>query len=190
MKARVDALILAALLLSGCRATRDVAVTSYHVTRGAAVGSYRVTRAVAVGSYRVATAPVRLIQGHTDEPQTTPTTTTTVSDVATPGYAVPPPSEVPPQSVQQPARSASGQQRLASSNAAPTPTPSERAAVKPKPLHTAAAQPQFPTAKAVPGHAGLVYNPYDPSGGYIDVSGYPPGTKVKDPDSQKIFIVP
>jgi hypothetical protein len=65
---------------------------------------------------------------------------------------------------------------------------------KPKaspPPRSAATQPQFPTAKPVPGRAGLVYNPFDPNGGgYIDVSGYPPGTKVKDPDSQKIFIVP
>src|SRR5207247_11426002 len=40
-------LLLTAAVVAGCRATRDVAVTSYHVTRG-----------VAVGSYRVATAPV------------------------------------------------------------------------------------------------------------------------------------
>ena len=68
MKAGAKALILAAVLLGGCRATRDVAVTSYHVTHGVAVGSYRVTRAVAVGSYRAATAPVHLIRGHSDEP--------------------------------------------------------------------------------------------------------------------------
>jgi hypothetical protein len=189
MRARAEALILAGLLLGGCRATRDVTVTSYHVAHGAAVGSYRVTRAVAVGSYRAATAPVRLIRGRSDEPQTT--TTTTVSDVATPGYSVPPPSEVPSQPVQPQPRIVSDQQRVASSNPAPTATPSERAATKPKaPPRTAATQPQFPVGKPVPGHAGLVYNPFDPNGGFIDVSGYPPGTKVKDPDSQKIFIVP
>jgi len=188
MKARAQALILAALLLGGCRATRDVAVTSYHVTHGVAVGSYRVTRAVAVGSYRAATAPVRLIRGHSDESQST--TRTTVSDVATPGYSLPPPPEVPSQPVQRQPRTVSDQQRVAPSNAAPIPTPSERVAAKTKPPRTAAAQPQLPTGKPVPGHAGLVYNPFDPNGGYIDVSGYPPGTKVKDPDSQKIFIVP
>jgi hypothetical protein len=42
----------------------------------------------------------------------------------------------------------------------------------------------------VPGKPGLVYNPYDPNGAYIDVTGYAPGSKVKDPDSQKIFVVP
>jgi hypothetical protein len=190
MKARGESLILAVLLFGGCRATRDVAVTSYHVTRGAAVGSYRVTRAVAVGSYRVATAPVRLIRGHSGDSQTTTTTTATVSDVATPGYSVPAPSTVSSQPVQRQPRTVSDQQRVTSSNAAPTATPSERLATNPKTPRTTAAQPQFPVGKPVPGHAGLVYNPFDPSGGFIDVSGYPPGTKVKDPDSQKIFIVP
>ena len=176
MKAGAKALILTAVLLGGCRATRDVAVTSYHVTRG-----------VAVGSYRVATAPVKILRGRSDEPPQT-TTTTTTSDVTTPGYSVPAASEGPsrpPPQEQQPPR-----QRVASSSASATAAPSERAATKPKAPRTAAAQPQFPTAKPVPGRAGLVYNPYDPNGGYIDVSGYAPGSKVKDPDSQKIFIVP
>jgi len=184
MKAGAKALILAAVLLGGCRATRDVAVTSYHVTRGVAVGSYRVTRGVAVGSYRVATAPVHLIRGHGDE---APQTTTTTSDVTAPGYRVPATSQGPSQQQSQPS------QRVASSYTSATATSSERAATKPKASpspRSTAAQPQFPTAKPVPGRAGLVYNPYDPNGGYIDVSGYAPGTKVKDPDSQKIFIVP
>ena len=175
MKAGAKALILTAVLLGGCRATRDVAVTSYHVTRG-----------VAVGSYRVATAPVHLFRGRGDEPPQT-TTTTTTSDVTTPGYPVPTTSQDPSRQQSQPP------QRVASSYTSSTATSSERAATKPKASpspRSAAAQPQFPTAKPVPGRAGLVYNPYDPNGGYIDVSGYPPGTKVKDPDSQKIFIVP
>ena len=175
MKAGAKALILAAVLLGGCRATRDVAVTSYHVTRG-----------VAVGSYRVATAPVHLIRGRGDEPPQT-TATTTTSDVTTPGYPVPATSQGPSQQQSQPP------QRVASSYTSATATPSRSAATKPKASpspRSAAAQPQFPTAKPVPGRAGLVYNPYDPNGGYIDVSGYAPGTKVKDPDSQKIFIVP
>jgi hypothetical protein len=44
-------------------------------------------------------------------------------------------------------------------------------------------------AKAVPGKPGYVYSPYD-SSKYVDVSGYTPGSKVKDPYAQKIFIVP
>ena len=42
----------------------------------------------------------------------------------------------------------------------------------------------------VPGKPGLVFNPFNANGGYIDVSGYASGSKVKDPDSHKIFIVP
>src|SRR5438270_5279618 len=104
MKAGAKALILAVVLLEGCRATHDVAVTSYHVTRGVAFGSYRVTRAVAVGSYRVATAPVKVFRGHSDEPpQTTQTTTTaTTSDVTTPGYPVPTTSQSPSRQQSQP----------------------------------------------------------------------------------------
>jgi hypothetical protein len=48
----------------------------------------------------------------------------------------------------------------------------------------------FPTAKAVPDKAGYVFSPFDSSGRYVDVSGYTPGTKVKDPWTDKIFIVP
>ena len=36
----------------------------------------------------------------------------------------------------------------------------------------------------------LVARPYDPNGGYVDVTGYQSGSKVKDPYSQKIFLVP
>jgi hypothetical protein len=45
-------------------------------------------------------------------------------------------------------------------------------------------------AKPVPGKPGYVFSPYDANGGYVDVSGYPSGSKVKDPYSQKIFLVP
>jgi hypothetical protein len=47
----------------------------------------------------------------------------------------------------------------------------------------------FPTAKPVPDKPGYVYSPSDP-GKYVDVSGYAPGSKVKDPYSGKIFLVP
>jgi hypothetical protein len=41
----------------------------------------------------------------------------------------------------------------------------------------------------VEGKPGYVYSPFDP-GKYVDVSGYAPGSKVKDPYSGKIFKVP
>jgi hypothetical protein len=48
---------------------------------------------------------------------------------------------------------------------------------------------QFPTAERVPNKPGFVFSPSDPSK-YVDVSGYPSGSKVKDPYSGKIFTVP
>jgi coenzyme F420-reducing hydrogenase delta subunit len=54
---------------------------------------------------------------------------------------------------------------------------------------TAPSQSQFPTAKRVPDKPGFVFSPSDPSK-YVDVSGYPSGSKVKDPYSGKIFTVP
>jgi hypothetical protein len=49
---------------------------------------------------------------------------------------------------------------------------------------------QFPIAERVPGKSGLVMSPFDPEARYVDVSGYASGTKVKDPWTEKIFIVP
>ena len=48
----------------------------------------------------------------------------------------------------------------------------------------------LPYAKPVPGKPGYVFSPYDKNGGYVDVTGYSPGQKVKDPYSGKVFLVP
>ncbi len=156
MKATARVLLSTCVLLGGCQATRDVAVTSYHV----------------------ATAPVRLV--HRAIAADSPPTPSATSDVTTPGRPVPVTSP-----------SSSQKQRIASRTPS-TETPSGNAPTKSKgsPPRSTAVQPQFPTAEPVPGRPGLVFNPYDPNGGYIDVSGYAPGSKVKDPDSQKIFVVP
>ena len=67
---------------------------------------------------------------------------------------------------------------------------------EPKPSATpraASSTPQagdLPYAKPVPGKPGYVFSPYDKSGGYVDVTGYAPGQKVKDPYTGKIFLVP
>jgi hypothetical protein len=42
----------------------------------------------------------------------------------------------------------------------------------------------------VPGKEGLVTSPFSPDGGYIDVRSFPPGTEVKDPYTDKIFLTP
>ena len=57
------------------------------------------------------------------------------------------------------------------------------------PSTTAPSTSQFPTATPVPNKPGFVFSPSDPSK-YVDVSGYPSGSKVKDPYSGKIFTVP
>ena len=160
------ALIFATVFLVGCEATHNVAVTSYHVTRG-----------VAVGSYRVATAPVHYaLKRHPDDSSTS-------SDVTTPGQPVP-------------AREMAAAQRrpqTGSSTVPPRVSHTETAQAKPKPSpssRSSSAQVEFPTAKAVPGKPGYVVSPFDSSGRYVDISGYTAGSKVKDPWTDKIFIVP
>src|SRR5205823_5597064 len=121
MNAVARALIFTAVLFGGCRATRDVAVTSYHVTRG-----------VAVGSYRVATAPVHYtLKGHRDDSSTTATTTeTTSSDVTTPGEPVPAPKMAV---AQQQSQSVSPRVRNTSVTTAPRVNHKETSQAKTKP---------------------------------------------------------
>jgi hypothetical protein len=42
----------------------------------------------------------------------------------------------------------------------------------------------------VPGKPGLVTSPFAPDSGYVDVTGFPPGTSVQDPYTGKIFLAP
>ena len=63
----------------------------------------------------------------------------------------------------------------------------------PSPPPTAAptkvAKGDYPYGIPVPGKPHLVESPYAP-GKYVDVEGFPPGTEVKDPYTDKIFLVP
>ena len=43
---------------------------------------------------------------------------------------------------------------------------------------------------SVPGKPGLVISPFAPDSGYVDVTGFPPGTEVEDPYTGKIFLTP
>jgi hypothetical protein len=61
---------------------------------------------------------------------------------------------------------------------------------KPAAAQASSTSTTFPTAKAVPDKPGYVFSPFDSSGRYVDVSGYTAGTKVKDPWTDKIFVVP
>lgn len=48
----------------------------------------------------------------------------------------------------------------------------------------------MPYGIPVPGKPGFVTSPHAPSEGYVDLRGYPSGTEVKCPYSQKMFLVP
>jgi hypothetical protein len=175
MKTIVQVLTSVSVFLVGCQATHNVATTSYHVTRGAAVGSYKVARAVAVGSYRVASAPVHYAtRKSTNEP--TMVGTTTSSDVTEPGQPMPPKT--------------AAERRTSSGASRTTHDETAQSSTKAGSSRPPASQENFPTAKAVPGKSGYVFSPFDTEGRYVDVSGFAPGTKVKDPWTDKIFLVP
>jgi hypothetical protein len=72
-----------------------------------------------------------------------------------------------------------------------TGTPQAEAAASPPPpaAPTRVAKGDYPYGIPVPGKPHLVESPYSP-GKYVDVEGFPPGTEVKDPYTDKIFLVP
>ena len=162
-------LLLAAIMSTGCTAARKVARTSF----------------------RVLDAPANFVRQRIDaeDNQTTTTTTTTSSDTVTsPGRTV----TVPPPTTESQRRSVTRQDqtRPSASPRSSPPAVTDRSKPSPSPSRNASSQTQFPTAKPVPGKPGYVFSPFDPSGGYVDVTGYSPGQKVKDPYSGKIFLVP
>jgi len=173
MKPAGRILLLGAIALGGCHTAKDVAVSSF----------------------RVIDAPANYVRRHLDSDSNTTTTTTTTtaqSDaVTTAGHTVNP----------SPAPRDTTKRRTTQEQARPSPSPN--ASTSPRVTHTdktkpsptpaqknATTQAQFPTARPVPNKPGYVFSPFDPSGGYVDVTGYASGSKVKDPYSGKIFLVP
>jgi hypothetical protein len=165
-------LLLGTLVLGGCHTAHDVAVTSF----------------------RVIDAPANFVRRRLDQPSDTTTTTTTrttvTSDSVTPGRTVQvAPNNREPQHRQVTAPtqpSPSAPPRVQRNATAEKPKPSS----SPVPRSVANPPTQYPTAKIVPGKPGYVFSPYDPNGGYVDVNGFTSGSKVKDPYSGKIFLVP
>jgi hypothetical protein len=156
------------VVLSGCHAAHDVAVTSF----------------------RVLDAPAHYVRKKIDGNNETTTTTTTVSSdaVTTPGRTVTPATTSTQRTTttQNPPRTTV--KTSPSPKSSPT-TVTEKSKPSPSPSRTTSTQ-SLPTAKPVPGKPGYVFSPFDPSGGYVDVTGYTSGQKVKDPYSGKVFLVP
>ncbi|PYL82633.1 MAG: hypothetical protein DMF23_11650 [Verrucomicrobia bacterium] len=155
-----------ALVAAGCRTAENVASTSAAVV----------------------TAPAHFVRNKLRGDEQ-PTTETSV-------YEGQPVEAMPPQASATPFRPS--RTVTSTTSASPPSQPDETrpsTAVTPWPSATprsssSNAAAQFPVAKPVPGKPGYVFSPYDPNGGYVDVTGYQSGSKVKDPYSQKIFLVP
>jgi hypothetical protein len=146
-----------------------------------AVCGCRTAENVAETSAAVVTAPAHFVSKKLrGEEATTETTDTTVYENQPVETAPPPPQPTPARSP-----------RTITSTTTTSSTPEPAATARPSAtVRTSSTSTQFPVAKPVPGKPGYVFSPYDPNGGYVDVSGYPSGSKVKDPYSQKIFLVP
>lgn len=146
----------------------------------------RTAENVAETSAAVVTAPAHFVSKKLrgDEATTTETTDTTIYETQPVETLPPPPQPTPVRSPR--AITAAATASSSSPAAAATPRPS----LSPRVSSTTTTATQFPVAKPVPGKPGYVFSPYDPNGGYVDVTGYASGSKVKDPYSQKIFLVP
>jgi outer membrane biosynthesis protein TonB len=195
MKRPILASLLAVFALPSCETAHNAAVTTF----------------------RVVDAPAAYVRRklEVDEgPQTTTTTTTTettYSDSATSPPQQPYPVQPQPYPPQQPypppqPPPVQPQRRIvteernretqtepeARSTATPRVTRKETPSTAPRTSENSLPSPksELPYAKPVPGKPGYVFSPYDPNGGYVDVKGYSPGQKVKDPYSGKIFLVP
>jgi hypothetical protein len=184
------------------RAMRLLVVTM-SLLGGIALEGCGLVRNVMSSSYHIATEPVRIVQRGVTRPTsaaTTTTTTTTVtkkttiaaSDVTVPGHPVVKPSPAPKRTVRQSA----GRSKATGGTPAPKVARKEAGSSKvpakgtKPPATTSSPQATYPTAKPVPGKPGYVFSPFDSKGRYVDVSGYAPGSKVKDPWTDKIFVVP
>ena len=151
----------------------------------------RTAHNVAVSSFRVIDAPANYVRRHIDADEGTTTTTTTTtyqSDVVTPGQPIvaPPPTQ---RRVTTRPRASSETDRESSASNRDSEEPRSKSSSSQR-TTAATSDSKIPYAKPVPGKPGYVYSPFDPNGGYVDVTGYAAGSKAKDPYSGKIFIVP
>ena len=162
---RIGLLLLGLVTLGGCRAAHDVAVTSFHFLD----------------------APANYVRRHLDGD--TQTTNASSDAVTTPGRTVTPSTTTTERKTPTTAQTRPATKPGPGPKSSP-PTVTEKSKPSPSASRNISSQSQLPTAKPVPGKPGYVFSPFDPGGGYVDVTGYASGQKVKDPYSGKIFLVP
>src|SRR5205814_457481 len=154
-----------------------------------AVCGCRTAENVASTSAAVVTAPVHFVSKKLGGEQTTTETAgATVYENQPVETTPPPPQPTPvrsPRAITSTTTTASPPQQ---NETHPSTSATSHVGVTPQSSSTNSAA-QFPVAKPVPGKPGYVFSPYDPNGGYVDVSAYPAGSKAKDPYSQKILLV-
>jgi hypothetical protein len=77
-------------------------------------------------------------------------------------------------------------------SANPAPTSSSQRDIRWAKAASGASQQQteLPYGTPVGGKPGFVTSPFAPDSGYVDVTGFPPGTAVEDPYTGKIFLTP
>jgi hypothetical protein len=78
------------------------------------------------------------------------------------------------------------------SSGTPAPAPPDQRNVRMAKAASGATQQKtnVPYGVPVPGKEWLVTSPFAPDSGYVDVTGFPPGTPVEDPYTGKIFLTP
>lgn len=202
MKRPTFVLLLAIFALAGCETTHRAAVSTFRVID--APHAY-VRRQLGMDNGG-------------EQATTTTSTSTTQGNVAPNGAAysqpyqqqqAPPRQQYPPQrqvvsAPPPPPRETTATERTRETEQEATPTPAPQVTSRTSTVTTPEtdAKPPAPSgsnviektslpyAKPVPGKAGYVFSPYDKNGGYVDVTGFAPGSKVKDPYSGKVFLVP
>jgi hypothetical protein len=189
------ALLFTILALTSCQTTHDAAVTTFRVLDA---------------PHQYVREKLQLDQQNNNGVNTAATTATAQTSAPPNTNPYPQPFQpAPPPQISQRSETVAAPpsptphrvaEQRTESESRPAPSPTQRVAARSTSSsssshvsatpHPASEKSSIPYAKPVPGKAGYVFSPYDPNGGYVDVTGFAPGSKVKDPYSGKIFLVP